>query len=74
MDLSTIGVKFGWSVETTAGQKPTAFKWIPRCSKIGGLNISRKKSIPHVLKIRLSSILLVCLIPVEIGITENKRL
>lgn len=43
MDLSTIGVKFGWSVETTAGQKPTAFKWIPRCSKIGGLDISREK-------------------------------
>ena len=43
MDLSTIGVKFGWAVEETAGTKPTAFKWIKRCSKIGGLNISKEK-------------------------------
>ena len=43
MDLSTIGVKFGWAVETTAGEKPTAFKWIQRCSKIGGLNVTREK-------------------------------
>ncbi len=34
MDLSTIGVKFGWAVEKTAGTKPSAFKWIKRCSKI----------------------------------------
>ena len=43
MDLSTIGVKFGWAVETTAGTRPTAFKWIPRCSKIGGLSVTKEK-------------------------------
>lgn len=43
MDLSTIGVKFGWAVETTAGTKPTAFKWIKRCSKIGGLSVTKEK-------------------------------
>ena len=43
MDLSTLGIKFGWAVETTAGEKPTAFKWIQRCSKIGGLNVTREK-------------------------------
>ena len=26
MDLSTIGVKFGWAVEETAGTKPKSFK------------------------------------------------
>lgn len=25
MDLSTIGVKFGWAVEETAGTKPKSF-------------------------------------------------
>ena len=43
MDLSTIGVKFGWAVETTAGDKPASFKWIKRCSKIAGINISKEK-------------------------------
>ena len=44
MDLSTIGIKLGWAVETTAGTKPTAYKWLQRCSKIGGLNITREKN------------------------------
>ena len=44
MDLSTIGIKLGWAVETTAGTKPTAYKWLQRCSKIGGLNITREKA------------------------------
>ena len=43
MDLSTIGVKFGWAVEATAGTKPTAFNWIKRCSKIAGINITKDK-------------------------------
>lgn len=43
MDLSTIGVKFGWAVETTAGTKPTTFKWIKRCSKIAGLSVTKEK-------------------------------
>lgn len=43
MDLSTIGVKFGWAVETTAGQKPAKFAWIKRCSKIAGINVTKEK-------------------------------
>lgn len=43
MDLSTIGVKFGWAVEETAGTKPTAFTWIKRCNKIAGLNLTKEK-------------------------------
>ena len=43
MDLSTIGVKFGWAVEETAGTKPKAFTWIKRCSKIAGINVTKDK-------------------------------
>lgn len=38
--LSTLGVKFGYAVETTAGTKPDAFKWLERCNNINGLNLS----------------------------------
>lgn len=37
--LSTIGIKFGWAVETTAGTKPTSFTQIPRCIAIGGISL-----------------------------------
>lgn len=43
MDLSTIGVKFGWAVESTAGTKPSAFTWIKRCSKIAGITVTKEK-------------------------------
>ena len=33
--ISTLGVKFGYAVETTAGTKPEKFIWIPRCTEIG---------------------------------------
>lgn len=39
MDLTTIGVKFGWAVETTAGVKPTAFKQLLNCKAIDGIKI-----------------------------------
>ena len=41
MDLSTIGVKFGWAVETTKGTKPTSFTQIKGCISIGGVEISK---------------------------------
>lgn len=37
--ISTLGGKFGYAVETTAGTKPTAFKWIPRCNDIGEITL-----------------------------------
>lgn len=40
MDLTTIGVKVGYAVETTAGTKPTAFTWLKRCKAIAGIDLS----------------------------------
>lgn len=40
MGVSTIGVKFGWATETTAGSKPAAFTQIERCNAIAGVDIS----------------------------------
>ena len=37
--LSTLGVKFGYAVETTAGEKPAAFSWLERCNSIGGIEL-----------------------------------
>lgn len=33
--VSTLGVKFGYAVETTAGTRPTAaYIWVPRCNNV----------------------------------------
>lgn len=40
MGVSSIGAKFGWAVETTAGTKPTAFTQIERCNAIDGIELS----------------------------------
>lgn len=37
--LSTLGVKFGYAIETTPGVKPTAFKWLPRCTEISEITL-----------------------------------
>lgn len=37
--LSTLGVKFGYGIETTAGVKPTSFKWLPRCTDISEITL-----------------------------------
>lgn len=37
--LSTLGVKFGYAVETTAGTKPSSFTWIERCNSISGIEL-----------------------------------
>ena len=39
-DLTTLGVKFGYGIETTAGTKPTAFTLIERCRSVGGISLS----------------------------------
>jgi len=41
--LSTIGVIFGWGVETTAGEKPATFKEIEECISIGGVSVTSDK-------------------------------
>ena len=38
--LSTLGVKFGYAVETTAGTKPSEFTWLERCNAIAGIELS----------------------------------
>lgn len=37
--LSSLGVGFGYGVETVAGTKPTAFKTLTRVNALGGINI-----------------------------------
>lgn len=37
--LSTLGVKFGYGVETVAGTKPATFKWLERCNNINGISL-----------------------------------
>ena len=43
MDLTTIGVKLGYAIETTKGQKPTEFTWLKRCKSIAGIELTTDK-------------------------------
>lgn len=38
--VSSLGVKFGYAVETTVGQKPTAFTQLTRINSIGEISLS----------------------------------
>ena len=38
--LSTLGIKFGYAVETTANTKPAAFTQLERCNNISGIELS----------------------------------
>lgn len=42
-DLTTLGVKYGYAVETEAGKKPAAFKQLERCREISGISLSQEK-------------------------------
>lgn len=37
--ISTLGITFGYGVETTEGTKPTSFKQLTRINTIGGISI-----------------------------------
>ena len=41
--LSTLGILFGYGVETTPGTKPTAFTVLTRINSIGGITIDREQ-------------------------------
>ena len=41
--LSTLGITFGYGVETTAGTKPTAFTKLNRINSIGGITIENEQ-------------------------------
>ena len=41
--ISTLGITFGYGVETTAGTKPTKFKQLHRINTIGGVTIENEQ-------------------------------
>lgn len=41
--ISTLGITFGYGVETTAGEKPTSFTGLSRINSIGGITIETEK-------------------------------
>ena len=41
--LSTLGITYGWGVETTAGTKPASFKQLTRINSIGGITIENEQ-------------------------------
>lgn len=41
--ISTLGITFGYGVETTAGTKPTAFTQLTRINSIGGITIENEQ-------------------------------
>lgn len=41
--LSTLGITFGYGVETTAGTKPTSFTKLNRINSIGGITIENEQ-------------------------------
>lgn len=41
--ISTLGITFGYGVETTAGTKPTAFTQLNRINSIGGITIENEQ-------------------------------
>lgn len=41
--VSTLGITFGYGVETTAGTKPTSFKQLHRINSIGGITIENEQ-------------------------------
>lgn len=41
--VSTLGIKLGYAVETTAGTKPEAFTWLERCNSIGGISLETEQ-------------------------------
>ena len=41
--LTTLGVTFGYGIETTAGQKPSTFTQLEEASSIGGISLSTEQ-------------------------------
>ena len=37
--VSTLGIKFGYAVETSSGVKPSGFNWLERCNSINGIEL-----------------------------------
>lgn len=43
MGVSTLGITFGYGIETTAGTKPTTFTRLTRINSIGGITIENEQ-------------------------------
>lgn len=43
MDLTTLGVTFGYGIEATSGEKPAKFTQLKRCSSIGGISLETEQ-------------------------------
>lgn len=41
--VSSLGIKLGYAAETTAGAKPTTFKWLERANSIGGIALETEQ-------------------------------
>lgn len=41
--IATLGITFGYGVETTAGEKPTSFNQLTRINSIGGVSIENEQ-------------------------------
>ena len=41
--ISSLGITFGWGVETVKGQKPTTFKQLHRINTLGEINIENEQ-------------------------------
>lgn len=41
--VSTIGIEFGYALETTSGTKPSAFSLLTRINSIGGIELSTEQ-------------------------------
>lgn len=41
--ISTLGITFGYGIETTAGTKPSTFTQLDRINTIGGINIENEQ-------------------------------
>lgn len=41
--IGTLGITFGYGVETTAGEKPTSFNQLTRINSIGGVSIENEQ-------------------------------
>lgn len=41
--ISTLGIEFGFALETTAGTKPTSFTRLHRINAIGGITLETEQ-------------------------------
>lgn len=41
--ISTLGVRLGYGVESTAGTKPATFTWLERANSIGGISLETEQ-------------------------------